>query len=634
MHYHHNNKTFFLLKTVFITCILISLSQAAMKEACDLHYMGDISELKDSTIRVPDKVVSISGKMRVDMPFCTTSIIGSTPSIFFLIDHSGSMSQVPSGKDMLGRRFTVAQALIDTLQKIFPKAEVGIGVFRVYLYFDPIDNPRFVKPAPGNDTGAYLPFFRFDSSYAPDGKLGYEITRGILDTVMVNGSADLKYTPTNLALNPGNTNINCGFDAVKHAFQSARYAKNRRFVIFFSDGEANTAKTPHTNIFDYSQDSSFMGDIPTTFTVYFTDAGTVQESIVRMTTLIKNNQYSTMNLKSAFYPINSDTLMQFMLHTIMDNIMNNIIQTGESKPTTIIFNGSTSNNYDTLSKTFTFANRFPLTGQSTNFTYIIDYKVMRDSIDTITGDTTIVIKDSTTQGSYKVVVDPAVVNPPTNYKHMFDLICWKRDLQFYFNDQPVSIVNNVMTPLQLRFMYSPDEAQFQYTKAEIEVITRSGSIKDKETFILTKNDTVFTKFFPVAVDLNPTQNNGVLQVQENDTLVAVYRNNEIPKLPLDSVFARVVFDADAPIHFVSSITKGGFSFAVIKNGVSSYSLKYSNLPYDGKATLYTINGRKVYEQRIVKGSSSIHLPKNICPALYFINIEYHNRSIKKKILIQ
>jgi hypothetical protein len=218
------------------------LSFAAMKDACDLKYLGDISELKDSTIRVPDKVVSMSAQIKVEMPFCTTSVIGGTPSIFFLIDHSTSMGG-PQGKDRLGRRFTVAQALIDTLRKIFPKAEVGIGAFKIYLYFDPVDNPRFVK-APGNDTGAYLPFFRFDSSYAPDGKLGYQITREMLDTVMVNGTANLKYTPSNLAVNGSGTNINCGIDAVKHAFQSAKYSKDRRFVILQIQVQRTGASIP------------------------------------------------------------------------------------------------------------------------------------------------------------------------------------------------------------------------------------------------------------------------------------------------------------------------------------------------------------------------------------------------------
>ncbi|MCI0472875.1 MAG: hypothetical protein L0Y76_04750, partial [Ignavibacteria bacterium] len=234
-----------------------------------LHYSGEIGELKDSTVVVPEKTVALSNKIRAPYLHYVLNSLNATPSLFFIIDHSGSMFQQSYQSDQRGNRFTFTQTLIDTLQKCFPKAEIGIAVFREYLYFNHIDNTRFIQ-CPGNDTGAYLPFFRFDSTYAPDGKTGYQIVRELLDTEIKTDStgyqyADLKYRPSNASINGTGANLNAGFDAAKHAFLTAKYPKNFQRIILFSNGEADVANGPHTNPWDF-RDS--VRNIPATLTVF------------------------------------------------------------------------------------------------------------------------------------------------------------------------------------------------------------------------------------------------------------------------------------------------------------------------------------------------------------------------------
>jgi len=621
MNHHARNIKSIRLGTAFFLFLFMARPQAEMKEAGYLFYRGDPVELKDSTIRVPEKVMAMSEKVHVDLPPAHPRY---TPSIFLLIQHSGSIET----KDRAGKRFTFVQALIDNVKKLFPQTEMGIGIFRTYLYFDPLDNPRFVK-APGNDTGAYLPFFLLDSSYAPEGKTGYQIVYEMLDTVMINGTANLKYTPSNSALNPANTNINCGFDAVKHIFKSAKYSKNHQLVFFLSDGEATIANGPHTNALDYSQDTAFISDVPTTITAYFSDSVTPHQSLVKMTTNIRKNGYSYQNQNTALYPIISDYLMHYMINAIIPWWVQ---PSGKLLDMTI--NGKTTSLYDTSSKIFNFNNQFPLTGVATKFDYRINYKLIRDSIDTIAGDTISMIKDSTTNGTYTILNDPTVQNPPTNYKHLFDMISWNRELALYHNGNPVTLINKTMNNLELRFTYSPGEAQFHYAKADVEVTNSAGSIKEWETFSLTKNDTLFTKTFSLAIDSNPTPNNGVLQVREKDTIVAVFRNSESTKLPLDTLRIVVPFIATAAIEYIPINSKGTLNFSLIKNGVGNYLLKYSNLPADGDISLYTINGRKVFKQELIKGTSSINLPKRISPSVYVLQIYYNGNSYKKKLFLQ
>ena len=409
-----------------------------MREVCDLHYNGDPFELNDSTIAVPEEVVAVSAEVKVDMPTDTSIYIGGTPSILFIIDHSGSMCYDYGGgdpdnpQDQWGQRFAVTYDLIDTLRRRYPASEVGVVVFREHMFFDPVDDPLFVQH-PQYPIGAYIPFFKLDSTYA-GGRTGAQILQGFMETDTILGDNDphglplgytspgykylsLKYWPTNYNDNAVSTNINVGFDAAKIVFQDALYPPDRQFIIFFSDGEASESNGPH-GIFDW--DYYINGDsVPTTFTIFFTKQNTVPQDLQDMTVNIQNNGYSVTNPKSNAWDVNigQEDLKQFIIDTIMTIISTEVI----GSPITITVNGTSVSNYDTVNNQFTFDTHFPLTGVKTDFDFKIAYKIVKDSI-LPNGDTIPVMSDSTNEGSFSVVVDPNVTVPPDWYPNEFELI--------------------------------------------------------------------------------------------------------------------------------------------------------------------------------------------------------------------
>ena len=513
-----------------------------MEPACEVVYEGDPSELNDSTIVVPGpESVAMSSTVTVDMPTDTAVQTGGPPSLFFIIDNSGSM-QGTLGMDQWGQRFTVSLAFIDTIISLFPKAEVGIAVFGTHLYYDPNDDPIFVQ-CPGYTNGAYVPFLRVDSTY--NGVSGYDVLKKYLETDTLTNWVDLTYQPTNGVLSGGSTNINVGFAAAKHAFQSSKYAKDRQFVIFLSDGEANTANGPNTSPNEYVTD---VDGIPTTFTVFFTSTGVAPVNLVNMTTNIQNNTYSNINPQSNIWAAQVDTLMQLLLNNVIDII----VQELEILPVNITVNGISDSNYDSSSQTFIFEKHFPLTGVSTDFDYGISYNIIKDSI-APNGDTIQVVTDSATTGEFTVVVQDGAALP-THYPNGFRLDCWERELAFYYNNTPVSFISEIMQNVEIRFRYSPGVADYEYTAVDVEIANMNGTIQDLETYSLTRVDTVFTGSFPRVIipgATNPTIGDGTLQHYQPDTIVATFRNNEDPKLPLDTLQIKAPFVLSGYIFIAS-----------------------------------------------------------------------------------
>ncbi len=249
---------------------------------------------------------------------------GGAPSIFFLIDHSGSMFNNTGGvpaTDQWRYRFIVTRNFIDSVKVLCPDAEIGIAVFRQFLYFDPVDDDRFVK-CPEQDSGAYLPLFKLDSTYVPDGKMGYQILQDYLETDTVNTGispyVDLTYVPTNTATNSVSTNINAAFNAARHAMLSSSYPKDNQYIIFFSDGLATWPN-------DGTQDNYVQGTgVPTTFTVFFTPDLNPPVQLVEMTNNIKNNGYSVTNPASnlwAFHNTSYDSLMNLLIKNVLGTIV-------------------------------------------------------------------------------------------------------------------------------------------------------------------------------------------------------------------------------------------------------------------------------------------------------------------------
>ena len=408
-----------------IVALFISFLPAQpLEEVCKFSYTGQPEELHETEITVNEKMVAMAEFIYVGTPTGAVTV-PATPSVFFIIDHSSSM-YTNQNKDMWGNRFRVTRDLIDSLRVRFPKTEIGISVFTEYLYFRPEASNDFVQ-CPGIDSGAYLPFYRMDSSYVNSGgKPGWQVLQGWMETdttIGTNEDPNLEFVDLVYRQNPmwpdwyagqgSNTNINAGFEAAKHAFQSATYDKRSQFIIFLSDG----ARSPQTLPDDYVDGVN----TPTTFTIYFVAPGEqLPQEIVTMNTNIQNNGYSSSNPNSQLWGFENnsyDSLMTFL----MENVINVISNIQTSYPEQINVNGSITNPNPWDTSGFDFNKLFPLTGVTTPFEYDIDYKIW-----TLDPDSNPVWKDTSTHTEFDVVIETGAPDLPDT----FEVNCWERELGY------------------------------------------------------------------------------------------------------------------------------------------------------------------------------------------------------------
>ncbi len=250
--------------------------------------------------------------------------IGNPVSLFFIIDNSASMwvpplsSVDPQPSDRWGSRFTVSRALVDTIFKLNPEAQIGLGIFGTSLFFDPTDDTIF-KQCPDENKGAYIPLLTLNKTY--NGKTGSDIVKYYLEidtlTDFFNEKyVDLEHQPSDISLQTENnerTNITAGFRAGKHAMLSSSYPEKDHYIIFLSDGEA----TVGGNEFEAGE------NVPTTFTNFFGTNNQIPVSLVTMVENIQVNGYSISNPISSLWSIQADhdTLLAFLIENVITKII-------------------------------------------------------------------------------------------------------------------------------------------------------------------------------------------------------------------------------------------------------------------------------------------------------------------------
>jgi hypothetical protein len=402
-------------------------------QVCEMKLRACPETYDKQTIEVPSNVTSLSSDFFVCMPSNVVQEVQGNPSIMIVIDHSGSMSgcnglstSASQITDITGTRFKVTKALIDTIQKTYPKAEVGLVVFQEMLYFD-TQNLRYAKTLPddypfpsGEKTQAYIPLMRLDSLLS-DGKTTQQYLTELLatkDSIVPNlgvKSTDLVYKPVFSTI--GYTNINTAFDAARLAMLSATNPKDNQFIIFLSDGEPYPTQTKTGTHGDKSPNTFQQGvDIPTTFTVYFVSNSRdgVPASIQKMTDNIRANNYSKNNPLSNVWSMKTsyDTLLSVM----MNQAINPIFSLVKREPTKLILNSKTYDKYNSKDSSF-FVPGLVLQDGRTNFDLSITYKVRKDS--------STQLKDTTVSISFNVLRSSTASQAPKNV----DLIC--RDTIYY-----------------------------------------------------------------------------------------------------------------------------------------------------------------------------------------------------------
>jgi hypothetical protein len=350
------------------------------QEVCDFYINSCPRQFDGDTIHVPANVIAMGPRVHGCEGDTTTADTSSPPAIMFLIDNSGSMSGT-AGSDPTGARFNVTQALLDTIYKNRPNAQVGLAVFQQYLYFDTATSGTFwystyfktmSKVYDTLPSQAYMPLLTLNRLY--NGKRGIDILDSALATTGSGSNVALKYTPNfNMQVTggQGTTNINIAFLAAREAFANTTTKKSSQFIVFLSDGEANRgAQDPGPDGINYFRDST--RNVPTTFTVFFNSGGstTAPASIQTMTKNIQANGYSATNPKSNLWTIN--TSFDALLALITTNILGTIL---EGSASSMIVSAVTLSDTSTIYSNgyFVFSERFPLLRDITPFKLPLTY---------------------------------------------------------------------------------------------------------------------------------------------------------------------------------------------------------------------------------------------------------------------
>jgi len=543
------------LNSTVLCCLFAIVSyELADADVCKFSYKGRPEDFMDSIMYVPDNMVAMSETLYVGTPYQVNADTITTPTIFFIIDNSGSMVVGDEATDKKGNRFRVTHDLIDSLYRQFPKAEVGLSIFMEHLYFYGPDDPDYFTVLPNQWTngtppqplGAYIPLFILDKVYGPKNLKGYEILQKYLETwdrIDQNGNliyTDLEYDPDYdnwSRYMSASTNINAGFDCAKHAMLKSKYPPSHQFVVFLSDGEANIPQGEECNKYVEGK------GVPTTFTVFFTKDSLPPGNLMTMTQNIKINKYSSTNYASeiwGFHNTSYDSLMNFLFTNIISKITSLI----GGKPLTITINNTViGNNWN--NQAFTFTKMFPLLGWETPFKYDIFYHVKKDSVNDTGGfitteyDTTITVK-------FKVKLDTTVDSLPKK----FVTRCWDRTLGFYYNTALITSAYENMGTLEARFQEFMIDILYGYTNVSLELTNSNRS--DKETLVLNNQGAYLSNTFKIKgldAGQSPVLGNGTLELNFVDSIIAIFRNKD---LPLDTVYTAITFVKDNKILIKSA----------------------------------------------------------------------------------
>jgi hypothetical protein len=584
---------------VLLLLLVSSLSAVPVGMFC---YRNSPDSIAGDTVPVNDTMVAMAGKIRV-MP-CTTrnNTIFHSPSIFFIIDNSYSMGG-PGGSDSAGNRFSLASKIIDTMMSMYPMypmAEVGLAVFSGGLYYNPASKPGVFQtvttPAMGlDDTGAFLPLLTLKATYGT--QTGYEILKEVL--AVNNGT--LTY-PSILASQQG-CNICCGFDAVLQAFPAAISVKRHQFIIFLSDGLANLP-------IGGSEDFTGATNCPATFSIYFSDQKSVPSTIRTYTENCRANFYSTTNALSQALVYNnsiSDSLIKFIINNCID-----VINSDPGRFYSITVNGITSNYWSAADSMFYFPSIFPLQHFITPFNCDIqncDY--------------------TNKKVNFWVKTRQGTVLPRTTY----NVHKWDRNLVFRDSaGTAIVAATEAIDSIGLYFNFARIDTLYTYSKVSIELRNNLAPV-DKETVVLDRGTNCFSGKFKRVVSAQPTPGNSILETrEENDSIIAIFRNSETPILPLDTLRIAIPYQKESAIRLSDRIKHLSPSRELV---IGPYRLDL-NMPVEGPFTLHICDIKGAMVKLVTVKNPNLALPSTLLPkksGFYIITVATKQKRESKRVLI-
>jgi hypothetical protein len=516
----------FRLMAVSAVCAALAMS-ARSEQICNLVFGKCPSNFASATINVPQNVIWLDPVI----PVCAENIQVQTgtnsapPSIVFIIDNSGSMSDGDvdnsTGNDPEEARFKVVKQLLDTIAKTSPKAQVGLSIFSRRLQFDDRDNPYFKPAFPADPTqhDAYVPLTSLDTTFA-GGMKGLDTLKNLLNytgngnllagTKQPSSRVNNGVEPTNIR---SGTDITLGFEAAIQAMKASTAATSNQFFIFLSDGEPSSIDQGRTNL-----ENAFQQGVgaPTTFTIFFKQTAnpTAPNSIVTMTNNIRNNGYSATNPQSAYWAINTPNSQ--LLSLLQTSVLNPIFANTPGKPLTAVMDlGGTKYNSTAVNATnFTFPQRVPIGANQTavNLTYTYQYT---DSGKTKTKEVPYVLNLNRT-------------NTTAPLADGLTTACQEQGSITLFNKgNPINIVTADHNDLDIHLTLASGE-----TCNGCKVEVKPSKSADKENVTLNPSTGFQTGNFGRETINTPAVGDGKLQHLPTDSVIVTYVN---PENPLDVI---------------------------------------------------------------------------------------------------
>jgi hypothetical protein len=577
-----------------VLAVAAPAQQSGNTQYCEIELTGCPADYDGANLVVPLNVIALSSSVRACGFTDTSSSLGGAPAVMFVIDHSSSMtSQVapPNGSnDVNGNRFRVTRALIDSIYKAYPAAEVGVVVFSGGLVFDAnrdANLKRFegqINPStlfPGADQ-SYMPLLTLNQPAKTGGSnpfsnaadpTGYQVLRSMFT---VTGNTGALAGRTEMS----GTDISIAFEAALDAFKSTAKAKEKQYIIFLSDGEpgingesganANLNCTG-TNANANNPRCALMNEFtravntPTTYTVFLQASNPATPPLIAtMTENVKVNGYSKNNENSNAWALasNFDALLKLMMDEIITPMLSKT--EGGAKSITI----STPTHADTtgaLNGSFTFGRQLPMdTTAITTVKMGIKYDVQRDSVNAAGEDISWTVYDSLFNYAFSIQRSAA---PPSNWKDNEKTPLRENcksaptlDLQYNGKSLVCDTCKVKGNMDKLTIVFDNTNGLFRYDSVRIEVLNADGEVSDLENFKLVKNGDKWTYTFPRAVDSIAAPGDTKLQHAGKDSIILIFRN---PDVPLDTMRVAVPY-VNQPVYVEIIVPDGSGKIA---NGI-------------------------------------------------------------------
>jgi hypothetical protein len=532
------------LRLAAIAVIFFSTGQLQAAEVCEaiLNCPTNFATSSIDTLKLPPNIVAVSNVFKHCSPtyFDESYVPGNvdTISLFFVIDHSGSMSEM----DSTCVRYQLTANLIDSLKSSSPVSEVGMAIFSNQLLHNTANDPYAVKLDPASSyTDAYIPLTQLNST------VGGQSASDYLKSVIALSSTERDPGNNRKLINcyygnngrhsghsgfedkltgyNGTTDITLAFDAARKAFQTAKNPRAKQYIIFLSDGEPqNVDLERRTFINDYKAGTS----LPATFTAYWVNNNQpIPTQIVEMTENIQNNNYSASNKLSTVWKTQGN------IEELISKLLN--VSTGRgftkvpSTPVKMVVNGVNATKFEGDSVYFenSFALQNPLTKFTVSFTYHYDAPMDVDS----TRIFDILIK---TDANASLPAD-------------IDTKCWQQGtIKFFVNNAEIpSMLTDDQKTIEIR--YFPMEPMSQNT-IELKIANTAIGAIDSLTVFANKQSNYYSVFVTRETANDPKVDN-TLQTTANDSIAARYVN---PDFPLDVVRATRSIGAGRNLGIVSA----------------------------------------------------------------------------------